>query len=357
MIIPDKLIIIKKISDKGKFGEVFLCRNTYLANRKEAVKFIPAKGRAELTRVRELYKNLFESSVLEYLRKSKYIVEIYDAEILKDGFRINMEYLEKGSVQDLLNKKDILDIKQILKISECVLHALEYAHNKNIFHLDIKPGNILIKNKNTYKLSDFGLASIRHKKGIASFKEIYTIHIPPERISGVKIEATEQSDIYMFGVTIYRLLNGDSYLADQYKVLKTKKEFYNLVISGKFPDRSNYLPRVHIKLKRIVNKCLNINLDKRYKSIREIRNDLSKIKIKYDWSPRNISEKFQHWECSIKGNPFLEFICSKDDQNFWTISTMKYGKAKKRRITKYCNRKLKEKDFLKKQSTIFNEYF
>jgi len=122
MEIPDKLKVIQPISE-GNFGDVLLCENTYLSNRKEAVKIITIKGKEEKDKAVELSQNLFESSILEYLRQSPYIVKIYDAEFLKNGFRINMEYLKDGSVQDLLNKCYFLNTKQILKISECVLHV------------------------------------------------------------------------------------------------------------------------------------------------------------------------------------------------------------------------------------------
>lgn len=354
MKIPSKLTVIKKISSEGNFGEVLLCENTYLL-RREAVKLIITKESDEIAIAKELKDNLFESSVLEYLKKSPYIVEIYDAEILSQGFRINMEFLEEGSVQGLLNKRKFLNTKQILRISECVLQALEYAHNKHIFHLDIKPGNILIKNENTYKLSDFGLANIRDKSGTSSFKKIYTKHITPEKLSGTQAEATEQSDIYMFGVTIYRLLNGDLHLVNQWELFKnTRKE---AIIDGRFPDRKNYLPHVHKKIKKIVNKCLNIDLKKRYKSVREIRNDLGKIKIKYNWILKSISEKFHHWECFSDGTLYLELIAEKDDNNTWATSLMRYTKVKKLRIEKHCSKELTYKQFYKKLNDIFNEYF
>lgn len=356
MIVPEKLKLIKKISE-GNFWEVLLCENTYLANRKEAVKYIKTKSVEENIKVVEISRNLFEASVLEYLKRSKYIVEIYDAEILEDGFRINMEFLEKGSVQDLLKERIFLDAKQVLKISECVLHALEYAHNKDIFHLDIKPWNILIENENTYKLSDFGLSNIRDVNGTSSFKEIYTIHIPPERLSNSKIEATEQSDIYMFGITIYRLLNGNLHLLNQCNALIRKNTLDKAIISGKFPDRENYLPHIHKKFRKIINKCINIDLEKRYKNIREVRSDIGKVKITYNWVPKSISDIFHHWEWYTNDKLCLGIKGERNSSNLWAITLIKYGKQKETKISRYCHKGLIEKDFHKELNAIFDEYF
>ncbi len=355
MQIPDKLKLLSKISSDGNFWEVLLCENTYL-QRKEAVKLIPIKWQNEKEIIEELNNNLFESSVLEYLRKSQYIVDIYDAEFLKAWFSIRMEFLENGSIQNLLNKSIFIETKQVIKISECVLHGLEHAHTKQILHLDIKPWNILIKNENIYKLSDFGLANIKNKEWLSNFKKIYTAHYPPEKLSWQKNEANEQSDIYMFGVTLYRLLNWDSYFSNQLEDLKDKKILEKSIISWKFPSRDKYLPHIHSKLKKIINKCLNIDLEKRYKNVREIRNDFWKIKVQYNWVLKQITETSHYWECYYNQNILLEIFTEKRN-DLWEIILKKYTKKSKLNITKHCHKNLKQSDYYKKLNLIFEEYF
>lgn len=355
MQMPNKLRFLSKLSSEGNFGEVLLCENTFLSGRKEAVKVIPFKGESEKEVLRELNNNLFESSVLEYLRKSQYIVDIHDAEFIGSSFAIRMEYLEKGSVQGILNSSNFLNLKQVIKISECVLHALEHAHNKKILHLDIKPGNILIKNENVYKLSDFGLSNIKDKDGFSEFKKIYTAHYPPEKLSGIEKGANEQSDIYMLGVTLYRLLNGDSHFSGQLDDLKGKNILKHSIISGKFPNRKKYLPHVPSKFKRIINKCLSTDLDKRYKNAREVRNDFGKLKITYDWIAKQISDDFYRWECYENRNVFLELTVVKNS-GYWEMSLKKYTAKNKLNVKKHCYKKLKKEDMYKKLSLIFNEY-
>ncbi|MCB0752184.1 MAG: serine/threonine protein kinase [Ignavibacteriae bacterium] len=353
--IPDKFKVLRQIS-KGNYGVVYLCENTYLSNRKEAVKLIYPKSKKEEELANELNKNLFESSVLEYLRKSQYIVEIYDADFLTDCFRINMEYLQNGSVQDQLDSQTILTTKQVLKISECILHALEYAHNKHIFHLDVKPGNILVKNENVFKLSDFGLSSITDKDGKSLFKEIYTKHFPPEKLSQQQNKATVQTDIYMFGVTLYRLLNGDAYINDQWGSYQSQDLLINGIVKGKFPNRKKYLPHVPNKLKRIVNKCLNIDLNKRFQNVREIRNAFGKVKIKYNWKLKTSNSNACLWECRLNDKTMFELNTTFNSQNY-EISLLKYGKTRKTRVVKYCKKSLSKSEFEKIMNDIFNEYF
>lgn len=347
MKIPNKITIIRKINN-GNFGEVYLGENNFLNKRKEAIKIIKGSHKD----LDNLKNNLFESSVLEYLRGSQYVVNIYSAEIATDGFVINMEYMKNGSVQALLDKNNFLNTKQVIKIAICVLQAMEYAHIKKILHLDIKPGNILIENNNIYKLSDFGLAGVTNEHGVCDFKKIYRIHYPPEKLNG-QPEATEQTDIYMFGVTLYRLVNGDSHLIHQFE--KKAKDQKQAIIDGKIPDRSNYLPHVPRKIRLIINKCINIDLSKRYISMRDIKKDFGKLKINYDWKPKVITEKMINWNCYYNNQLIYDLYCEKNQNSKWDIILFKV-KNKKTKIKKYCHKNLNVKCLNKCMSKIFNDF-
>ncbi len=351
MDFPEQLRVIRKISE-GHFGEVYLCENTCVNSRKEAVKVIKSKDSDPL---KNFNRNIFESSALEYLKQCQYIIDIYDAQIDKEkNFVIRMEYIENGSVQGLLDKAPFLSIRKCAKIAGCILNALEYAHARKILHLDIKPANILIGNNDIYKLSDFGLSGIKDADGSCEFELIYNLHYPPEKMSNINNKATEQSDIYMFGITMYRMLNGDSYTISQFE--RTEK-INEAIMKGVLPDRKNYIPHVPQKIKRIINKCMHPSPRKRYKSVREIKHDLSRLKMNYIWIPKNISPNFYNWEYSYNGTTIGELECEKNTQGSWNINLYKFGKTKKIRVTTHCHNNLSYKNFAKKVGEIFNEYF
>ena len=88
--------------------------------------------------------------------------------------------------------------------------ALAYAHSQKIVHRDIKPGNIIFNPDNgDIKITDFGIAKIsddsRTRTGAVMGSPLY---MSPEQLKGQKV--TGASDIYSLGVTLYKLVSGET---------------------------------------------------------------------------------------------------------------------------------------------------
>lgn len=125
----------------------------------------------------------------------------------KDGFCFfAMEYVEGGSLKDLMKEEGPVSEKRLLKIAEQVCNALDFAWEKHgMVHRDIKPENIMLKKGDEVKLADLGLAM---RGGQGSEDEIAgTPHyIAPEGILREYIDC--RSDIYSLGATLYHAATG-----------------------------------------------------------------------------------------------------------------------------------------------------
>ncbi|MBL7107232.1 MAG: serine/threonine protein kinase [Phycisphaerae bacterium] len=187
----------------GNFGEVWLVFDRALAV-KRAVKYIPKSRILDPT-------NLYNEPRILMKLQHENIVRVHDAGKLQDGtLYVAMEYLQRGSVEDIFNGRPI-PLTKAFAILEDTCWALEYAHQKNYIHRDIKPANILLDQRNKAKLSDFGLATRVPRGGTAS-PYGYLTHVAPEVLRTSK--TSKSSDIYALGVTAYRLINGDAFLPD-----------------------------------------------------------------------------------------------------------------------------------------------
>lgn len=69
-----------------------------------------------------------------------------------------MEYVEGGSLRDLMDQRGALPLKQALRIALELADALAHAHHLNIIHRDLKPANVLLTAAGSPRLTDFGVA-------------------------------------------------------------------------------------------------------------------------------------------------------------------------------------------------------
>ena len=86
------------------------------------------------------------------------IVQYLGCSSSADYLNIFLEYVPGGSVQTMLNSYGALPEPLVRSFVRQILTGLSYLHNRDIIHRDIKGANILVDNKGTIKISDFGIS-------------------------------------------------------------------------------------------------------------------------------------------------------------------------------------------------------
>ena len=139
-------------------------------------------------------------------------------EYLEDPPYIVMEYMEGGSLRNLISSVYDIDLEQFLEIAIQILSIVKELHKLNIIHLDLKPENILFKDRfrRIVKIGDLGASKIvvNGKTHISQFSIRYAA---PEVFHGY---ATFKSDVYSLGCIFYELLT------------KVNPQNYRLSIAG-----------------------------------------------------------------------------------------------------------------------------
>ncbi|MEO8395577.1 MAG: serine/threonine-protein kinase, partial [Chloroflexota bacterium] len=142
-----------------------------------------------------------------------------------------------------------------------MLQALAYLHRRDILHRDLKPGNVLIDERNAVKLLDFGLASqdsVRSTTGTLAY-------MPPEMIQ--QGQATPQSDLYSLGMVAYELFAGQ-YPFSQ----KNTNELLDQLLK-QMPD----MQPIPVKIRPIITRLLMKNPADRYADAEAALADLAEM--------------------------------------------------------------------------------
>lgn len=136
------------------------------------------------------------------------IVSIQDSFLENNTAYIAMEYLDGVTLKDRLAKEKKLPKEDAVQITLAVISALKVLHDKELYHRDIAPDNIILTNDGRVVLIDFGaakFATTTHSKSLSVIvKEGYT----PKEQYGTKGTIGPWSDVYSLGATLYAMVTG-----------------------------------------------------------------------------------------------------------------------------------------------------
>lgn len=119
-----------------------------------------------------------------------------------------MEYCDGIPLDEQLKVVGSLSQKELIKLVNPILDALEIIHNSKYLHRDVKPGNIYIRNDGTPILLDFGAARqdlVSHSRSITS---LATPGYAPYEQYSTNSNQGPSTDIYGFAATLYRVVTG-----------------------------------------------------------------------------------------------------------------------------------------------------
>ena len=189
----------------------FFMKDTCLRNEDSSYVTVPSTGSKNLV---EQYRKKFvkEANNLSHLNHPN-IVQVIDVFQENGTDYYVMEYLEGGSLRDLIKREGKLDETKALGYVTLIGYALHYMHTeKSLCHYDVKPNNIMLDKKGTPKLIDFGISKNYDSEGNQTSSTPVGISkgfAPLEQYQQSVQEFSPQTDVYALGATLYYLLSGN----------------------------------------------------------------------------------------------------------------------------------------------------
>jgi serine/threonine-protein kinase len=209
----------------------------------------------------------------------KNIVKLEDL-ILLDGSAsgyLIMEYIDGDNLKDYLRKMTgPMPIAMASAMIIETLDALAYAHEQNVVHLDIKPGNIMLCSRtNMIKLIDFGISANLSKQQDKTIMGT-PYYMSPEQLVGQDM-VDFRSDIYSVGITLYELIKGKTPFAHSQTREELKENIQNKdvprITESFYAQEEKLLPTIN----RIIYKSTQKDPDDRYDDCRDFIEDLTLI--------------------------------------------------------------------------------
>ncbi len=183
-----------------------------------------------------------------------------------------LEYVEGGSLAQLLQHQPQMPIKQVVQIALDIADALTRAHRLKIIHRDIKPHNVLIADDGTPRLTDFGVAHLDDRTRLTQSGSMVGTYayLSPEGCHGEDLD--ERADIWSFGVMLFEMLAGQRPFGGA-----NPGATITAVLSKPTPDLSLLRPDVPPRMVALINSMLQKDRDTRISSVRMVGAELEAI--------------------------------------------------------------------------------
>jgi len=135
------------------------------------------------------------------------IVTIYDAGQENGTLYITMELLEGTALQEILKSRGRLTVRDTARLGIQIAKGLQYAHEHQIIHRDIKTGNLFFTSSKKVKIMDFGIAKmVQEVRRGATVIGGTPYYMAPEQSLGDAVD--HRADIYSLGITLFELATG-----------------------------------------------------------------------------------------------------------------------------------------------------
>ncbi|MHC4540263.1 MAG: bifunctional serine/threonine-protein kinase/formylglycine-generating enzyme family protein [Planctomycetota bacterium] len=263
------LFRIEQELGRGGAGVVYLAHDTKLG-RSVAIKSLPPEVKDN---PKALSRFTREATVLASLNHPN-IATIYDELEEVEGLTyLVLEYVPGQTLAERIAQGP-LKLEETLTIALQIAEAVAAAHEHDVIHRDLKPGNIKITPEGKVKVLDFGLAKAVGGEEVDQQSTITEpgrvigtpAYMSPEQARGKP--ADKRSDIWSFGCVLYEMLTA---------TIPFRGETISDTLANILDHDADWelLPaEAGPQVRKVLYKCLEKNPDNRYQSVAQIRRDL-----------------------------------------------------------------------------------
>ncbi|KAL1565869.1 Serine/threonine-protein kinase sty46 [Salvia divinorum] len=195
---PQLLKFESKVAS-GSYGDLY--RGTY-CSQDVAIEILKAERLNT-----ELQKEFAQEVYILRKIRHKNVVQFIGACTRPPHLCIVTEFMSGGSVYDFLHEQNgSFKLPELLKVAINVSKGMNFLHQNNIIHRDLKSANLLMDENKVVKVSDFGVARVKAQTGVMTAETGTYRWMAPEVIEHKPYD--HKADVFSFGVVVWELLTG-----------------------------------------------------------------------------------------------------------------------------------------------------
>ena len=259
---------LHRLLGSGAYGQVWVGVDE-TTGRQVAVKFFFHRSGVDSSLLSQ------EVEKLAFMSTDRYVVQLLDV-----GWKANppyyvMEYMEKGSLEDHLDRNGPMALEEAVEMTTDLAIGLVHAHSKGVFHCDLKPANVLLDEDDKPRLADFGQSRLSSEQTPALGTLFY---MAPEQAD---LEAAPDArwDVYALGALLHTMLTGQPPGRDagsldeveQSSSLAERLQWYRDFIEQQGPPSRQLQHRgLDRALLEILDRCLNVDPTQRFSNPQQV---------------------------------------------------------------------------------------
>jgi len=299
----------------GGMGGAYRARDLRL-HRDVAIKVLPAVLSADPSCLHRFEREAQAAASLNH----PHIVTIHSIEETGGVHVIVMELVE-GQTLDRMIPEDGMSLEKLVQFAADLTDAVAAAHDKGIIHRDLKPRNIMVDNRGSIKILDFGIAKMTElAEPYSSDLQFSTYsetepgmvmgtvpYMSPEQLEGKKLDF--RSDVFSLGAVLYEMATGKRPFSGD-----TRAELISSILRDQPKSVIELRSDLPISLQRVLERCLAKVVTERYAST-ELRHAIQQLRQEFA-SCRHSTSAQSTVETSVAVLPFLNLSADPENEFF-----------------------------------------
>lgn len=245
---------LHELINTGGMADLYLATNEQ--KQPVAVRILHKNGTFDFTAKKRFVRGC---DVLSRIHHNEHVIGYIGHGKINGMLYLAMEYIEGNNLKLLAAASDPVLAENIGNVLIESAQALEQVHDSGFIHLDFKPENILLSRNASLRLVDFDLSIPKPEQPVKTKTNPGTpAYMSPEQLLRQGID--HRVDIFAFGVTAFELLTGQKPFPGE-----TAEDIVRLQLDrSAFKNPRELNPDIPATLEKIILKCLEQNMEKRY---------------------------------------------------------------------------------------------